>query len=153
MCPPPPSCLISERFLCSLWGGRIEEPDCCQPTPPGLPGGHQPLLGSMTSPVQTPQALPRHKRRCTFRKAAAETPTPMHVPCTEASPASCNPSLALSFLGTGHPNFEPYWEKRRGLLLLTNGLEMSPGSGHGGREGSRTNLSRADVLACFWCKA
>ncbi|XP_009324486.1 PREDICTED: myosin-11-like [Pygoscelis adeliae] len=28
----------------------MEEPDCCQPIPPELPGGHQPLLGSMTSP-------------------------------------------------------------------------------------------------------
>lgn len=77
----------------------------------------------------------------------------MHVPCTKASPASCNPSLALSFLGMGHPNFEPSWEKRQELLLLANPLEMSPGSGHGGWEGSRTNLSWADVLACFWCKA
>ncbi|XP_009584742.1 PREDICTED: myosin-11-like [Fulmarus glacialis] len=31
----------------------------------------------------------------------------------------------------GHSNFEPYWEKWWGLLLLTNGPEMSPGSGHG----------------------
>ena len=53
-------------------------------------------------------------------------PTPMHVPCTNASPASRNPSLALSFLGMGHPNFEPYWGERRGLLLLANGPEPSP---------------------------
>lgn len=50
----------------------------------------------------------------------------MHVPCTEASLASCNPSLALSFLGMGHPNLDPYWEKHQELLFLENGLETSP---------------------------
>lgn len=77
----------------------------------------------------------------------------MHVPCTEASLASCNPSLALSFLGTGNLNLDPYWEKHQELLLLADGLETSPSSSHYGWEGARTNLSRADVLACFWCKA
>lgn len=104
----------------------------------------------MSIPVRTPNHCPDLKE-CTFHKAATEIPTPMHVPCTKASPASCNPSLALSFLGMGYPNFGV--EKRRGLLLLAKGPETSPGSDHGGREGSRTNMSRADVLACFWCKA
>lgn len=126
MCPPPPSGLISERFLLCLWEGMREEPDCCQPIPPELPGGHQPLLGSMTSPVQTPQALPQHKRRCTFRKAAAEIPTPMHVPCTKASLASCNPSLALSFLGMEYPNFKPYWEKWGGAPAPLKGTGDVP---------------------------
>ena len=107
----------------------------------------------MTSPVRIPKHCPDIKDAACFVKAATEIPTPMHVPCTEASPASCNPSVALSFLGMGHPNFEPYWEKWRRLLLLAKGPETFPSSSHGGREGSRTNLSRADVLACFWCKA
>lgn len=42
------------------------QPDCCQPVPPELPGGHQPLLGSMTSPVQTPKHCPDIKDGARF---------------------------------------------------------------------------------------